>query len=197
MIRIACLLSTLLATTVLHAQTTPAPANPTAVMKTSMGEIQIELFQDKAPLSVANFIQYARSGFYDGTVFHRVISHFMIQGGGFTPDMKQKEPSEPIVNESNNGLSNLRGTLAMARTPNPDSATSQFFINVQDNLNLNFVARVGQPQWGYAVFGKVIKGMEVVDEIRFVETTDFPPHGDVPKVPVLIESVKIVDPATP
>jgi len=192
-----CLAGALFLSMSLHAQGAANSANPTAVLKTNHGEIRIELYADKAPVTVANFIQYARSGFYNGTIFHRVISHFMIQGGGLTPDMKEKDTVDPIVNESNNGLSNTRGTIAMARTTFPDSATSQFFINVQDNASLDFAPQGISPKWGYAVFGKVTEGMDVVDDIRFVETGKVPPHSDVPKVPVLIESVEIVDPATP
>jgi cyclophilin family peptidyl-prolyl cis-trans isomerase len=161
--------------------------HPTAVRKTSMGDITLELFADKAPVTVENFIAYAEAGFYDGTVFHRVISHFMIQGGGMTPDLAAKPTSEPIVNESNHGISNTRGTVAMARTSMPDSATSQFFINVQDNANLDYSPLSA----GYTVFAKVTEGMEVVDEIRFVETTSSPPYHDVPVEPVIIESVEI------
>ena len=159
------------------------------LMTTSMGEIELELYQDKAPASVANFVEYANSGYYDGTIFHRVISHFMIQGGGFTPDMQKKGTREPIPNESNNGLSNRRGTIAMARLPQPHSATSQFFINVQNNMNLDHKGGNG---WGYAVFGKVTRGMEVVDDIRYVQTGTRGPFSDVPVEPVIIESVKII-----
>lgn len=166
--------------------------NPTAVIHTSMGDIAIELFADKSPVSVENFIRYANNGFYDGTVFHRVISHFMIQGGGVTADMQEKPTSEPIINEAPNGLSNKRGTLAMARTGNPHSATSQFFINVQDNGNLDYTDQNSPRGWGYAVFGKVTAGMDVVESIRFVETQRVGPHSDVPVVPVTIESVEII-----
>lgn len=173
------------------AQPESAPANPTAVIQTSRGDITVELFRDKAPASVENFIHYANDGFYDGTIFHRVISYFMIQGGGMTADMALKPTAAPIVNEADNGLSNTRGTLAMARTGDPHSATSQFFINVQDNLNLNHAGKNNPQAWGYAVFGKVISGMEVVDDIRFSETSSVPPHSDVPKIPVLIKTVEI------
>jgi cyclophilin family peptidyl-prolyl cis-trans isomerase len=172
----------------LHAQ-----ANPSAVLHTSMGDIKLELFADQAPVSVENFIGYAKSGFYDGTIFHRVISHFMIQGGGFTAEMEKKATREPIANEANNGLSNTRGTIAMARTNDPHSATAQFFINTSDNLNLNHTAESSSRTWGYAVFGRVTEGMDVVDEIRFVETTTTPPYSNVPRVPIVIESVEIVD----
>jgi cyclophilin family peptidyl-prolyl cis-trans isomerase len=161
--------------------------NPMAVLHTSLGDITLELLADAAPVTVDNFVGYAQDGFYDGTIFHRVISHFMIQGGGMTPDLKPKATRDPIVNESSNGLSNTRGTVAMARTSMPDSATSQFFINVQDNTNLDR----GPMSDGYAVFARVTEGMEVVDEIRFVETTSQPPYHDVPVEPVVIESVEI------
>lgn len=163
-------------------------ANPTVVIHTSMGDITLELFAEQAPVSVENFLGYAQDGFYDGTVFHRVISHFMIQGGGMTPDLKAKATGEPIVNEAANGIANARGTIAMARTAMPDSATSQFFINVQDNPSLD----KNPTSAGYAVFGKVTGGMEVVDEIRFVETGSQPPYHDVPVEPVVIESVEIL-----
>ena len=169
-----------------------AQTNPTAIIHTSMGDIQVELYPAQAPVSVANFISYANSGFYDGTIFHRVISHFMIQAGGFTPDMQKKTTGEPIQNEANNGLSNTRGTLAMARTNNPHSASSQFFINVQNNVNLNHVSENNSREWGYAVFGRVTAGMEVVDEIRFVQTATKPPFSDVPVEPVTIDSVEII-----
>ena len=132
----------------LSAQNLYAQTNPAAVIHTSMGDIKLELLADQAPASVDNFINYAKSGFYDGTIFHRVISHFMIQGGGFTPDMNKKVTREPIANEANNGLSNLRGTVAMARTNNPHSATAQFFINTQDNLNLNYTGESDSRAWG-------------------------------------------------
>ncbi len=187
------LLSTALAAPGLAAQEDAADAAgtyPTAVMKTSKGEIHLELYPDKAPATVENFVAYAKDGFYEGTIFHRVISHFMIQGGGFTPDMQKKPTLDPIPNEANNGLSNRRGTIAMARLPQPHSATAQFFINVQNNLNLDYQ---GGNNWGYAVFGKVIQGMEVVDDIRFVQTDRKPPFSDVPVEPVIIESVTIVE----
>ena len=171
-----------------------AQANPSAVIRTSMGEIKIELYADKAPLSVENFINYANSGFYDGTIFHRVIGNFMIQGGGFTPDMQKKTTGEPVQNEAGNGLQNKRGTLAMARTNDPHSATSQFFINVQDNPNLNHVGEGSSREWGYAVFGRVTSGMSVVDSIRFVATGTTNNYSDVPVEPVVIETVEIINP---
>ena len=166
-----------------------AAAPVEVLMKTSLGEIRLELYPDQAPVSVQNFLEYANSGFYDGTVFHRVIGHFMIQGGGFTPDMQKKPTREPIVNEANNGLSNRRGTIAMARLPQPHSATSQFFINVQNNMNLDYK---GEQNWGYAVFGRVTDGMDVVDDIRFVPTTRVGSFSDVPVEPVIIEEVRVL-----
>jgi peptidyl-prolyl cis-trans isomerase B (cyclophilin B) len=181
----------LLAAAVLPSHTALADENPTAVIHTSMGDIQLELFAEQAPVSVDNFISYAKSGFYDGTIFHRVISHFMIQGGGFTPAMEKKSTGEPIPNEAANGLSNKRGTIAMARTNDPHSATSQFFINVQDNMNLDYTGQSNSGGWGYAVFGQVTSGMDVVDAIRFVETAKAGPYSDVPVEPVIIEHVEI------
>jgi len=158
-------------------------------LKTTMGDIVIELDEEAAPVTVKNFLRYVQEHFYDGTIFHRVIPNFMIQGGGFTPDMIQKETHEPIVNEASNGLKNDRGTIAMARTPHPDSATSQFFINHKDNNSLNY-AGPGKP--GYAVFGRVVKGMKVVDKIAKVQTTRRRGHADVPVVPVVIISAQVV-----
>jgi len=163
--------------------------NPVVIMSTSKGDIKIELFKDKAPISVENFLSYANDGFYDGTVFHRVIPNFMIQGGGFTPDFDQKPTKPPIKNEAKNGLKNERGTLAMARTQVVDSATSQFFINLADNSFLDNGIR----DYGYAVFGKVIGGMDVVDEIAAVETGSRGMYGDVPQEDVVINSVKVVE----
>ena len=190
------LLASMLLCTSLSAQESAAPANPTVILHTSMGDISLELYADKAPVSVENFLHYANSGFYDSTIFHRVISGFMIQGGGFTADMQQKPTDEPILNEASNGLSNTRGTIAMARSGHPHSAPSQFFINVQDNPNLNYSGDSSSRAWGYAVFGTVTAGMDVVDAIRLVETTTIPPYADVPKTPVIIERVEIVSPAT-
>lgn len=168
-----------------------AEGNPTAVIHTSKGDIEVELLAEQAPATVENFIGYARSGYYDGTIFHRVISHFMIQGGGFTADMEKKPTGEPIANEADNGLSNKRGTIAMARTNHPHSATAQFFINVQDNMNLDHTGQASSAAWGYAVFGRVTSGMEVVDDIRFVQTTTLGAYSDVPVEPVVIERVEI------
>jgi cyclophilin family peptidyl-prolyl cis-trans isomerase len=173
------------------AAVSPAAAadNPKVIMDTSKGQLTIELYPDKAPETVKNFLAYVDAGFYNGTIFHRVIPNFMIQGGGFTPDMQQKAPRAPIKIESDNGLKNDRGTLAMARTQDPNSATAQFFINSVDNGFLNFTAKTPQG-WGYAVFGKVVKGMEVVDEISKVKTGAKGMHRDVPLEPVTITSAK-------
>ena len=163
--------------------------NPVVFMKTSLGTLKIELFQDKAPISVKNFLSYVDDKFYSNTVFHRVMKNFMIQGGGFvasTP-IKQKKVKAPIVNESTNGLKNERGTIAMARTPDPNSATSQFFINVTDNGMLNR----RENDAGYAVFGKVIEGMEVVHKIEKVQTGNRGMHQDVPVEPVIIQSMRV------
>ena len=164
--------------------------NPLVVMATSKGEIRIELDQEKAPKTVDNFLSYVDDGFYDGTIFHRVISNFMIQGGGFTPDMDQKATKDPIENEADNGLGNEKGTIAMARTSDPHSATAQFFINAADtNDFLNH--RGKSPQgWGYCVFGRVVAGLDVVDEIRKVKTGSHGMHQDVPQEAVVIESIK-------
>ena len=161
-----------------------------ATIETSKGTITLELDEAKAPATVANFAAYAREGFYDGTIFHRVIDGFMIQGGGFTAEMVQKETKAPIRNEAANGLKNARGTIAMARTMVVDSATSQFFINLKDNEFLNF--RAPNPQmFGYAVFGHVTKGMEVVDKIAAVQTGFARGMGDVPVEPVVISKVTV------
>lgn len=157
--------------------------SPRVVMETSMGTIVIELNAEKAPVSVENFLKYVDSGYYDGTIFHRVIPNFMVQGGGFTPNMQQKKALSPIANEGKNGLKNDRGTLAMARTSNPNSATAQFFINVKSNDFLNYP---GQDGHGYAVFGKVVEGMDVADKIVSTPTG----AQDVPRTPVMIQSVK-------
>lgn len=164
----------------------------TARMQTTKGEITLALYPDKAPISVDNFVTYAEAGFYDGTIFHRVIPGFMIQGGGFEPDMTQKKTRDTIKNEANNGLKNEVGTIAMARTPDPHSASSQFFINVKNNEFLNFSAET-QRGWGYAVFGKVTDGMEVVNAIVEVPTGNRGHHQDVPTEPVVIEKVTIVE----
>ncbi|MFZ1391903.1 MAG: peptidylprolyl isomerase [Dokdonella sp.] len=163
------------------------------MIKTSLGDITVELNAEKAPKSVENFLQYAKEGFYNGTIFHRVINNFMIQGGGFTPDLHQKPTKPSIPNEAKNGLSNLRGTIAMARTPDPNSATAQFFINLVDNRNLDFVSDERAETWGYAVFGKVVEGMDVVDAIKVVPTGPKGPfRSDVPTTDVVIEKVEIL-----
>lgn len=164
-------------------------ANPTVVMETSEGVITIELWADKAPVTVKNFLRYTDEKFYDGTIFHRVIDNFMIQGGGFTADMKKKNAHEPVKNEATSELKNDRGTIAMARTSQVNSATCQFFINLKNNDFLNH--RDNTPRgFGYAVFGKVIKGQEVVDRIAKVKITTSGPHRDVPAKPVVIKSVR-------
>ena len=163
----------------------PATSNPRVVIKTSEGDITVQLFADKAPVSVANFLGYVDSGFYNGTIFHRVISEFMIQGGGMGPDMKEKETGKPIKNESDNRLHNNRGTLAMARTSDPDSATSQFFINQRSNLRLD--GAEGRP--GYTVFGEVIQGMDIVDFIATAPTGQAGGMGDVPLQPIVIKEI--------
>ena len=161
-------------------------------METSMGKIELELDDAKAPKTVANFIAYAKAAHYDGTIFHRVIPNFMIQGGGFTKEMDQKKTNDPIKNEADNGLKNLRGTIAMARTMVVDSATSQFFINLVDNDFLNY--RGPDPRmFGYAVFGKVTAGMDVVDKIAKVKTGFAGPHQDVPVEPVVITKVTVAE----
>jgi peptidyl-prolyl cis-trans isomerase B (cyclophilin B) len=162
------------------------------IIRTTFGEIKLELDAEKAPKTVANFLDYARDGYYDGTIFHRVIDNFMIQGGGFDTNMEQKSTSEPVENEADNGLKNDFGTVAMARTMEPHSATAQFFINVKDNDFLNHSGKNMQG-WGYTVFGKVTEGTEVLDKIRAVQTTSTGGHQDVPTEPVIIESVKIVE----
>ena len=159
-------------------------------LHTNMGDITLELNAEKAPVTVANFLDYARAGHYDGTIFHRVINGFMIQGGGFEPGMKQKPTNETIKNEANNGLKNEIGTIAMARTPDPHSASAQFFINVANNDFLNF-QNESQQGWGYCVFGKVVDGMDVVNKIKGVKTTRSGHHADVPAEDVVIEKVTI------
>lgn len=162
------------------------------LMTTTVGPITLELDADNAPKTVENFLSYVSNGFYDGTIFHRVIDNFMIQGGGFDADMSQKETEAPIENEANNGLKNLRGSIAMARTQDPHSATAQFFINVKDNDFLNHTGENMQG-WGYAVFGKVAEGEDVLDKIRCVQTGSSAGHQDVPVEPIIIESVTIID----
>jgi len=189
----------LLAATIFSLVGATALADTQVRLDTRLGAITLELADQKAPQSVKNFLTYVRDGFYNGTIFHRVIDGFMIQGGGFTPDFQQKPTRAPIPNEADNGLKNRRGTVAMARTSDPNSATAQFFINVKDNMFLDH--RGPSPQgWGYAVFGKVIDGMDVVDQIRRVPTGPGGPggrFGDVPATPIVIESVTVLTDSEP
>jgi cyclophilin family peptidyl-prolyl cis-trans isomerase len=169
-----------------------AAENPQVTIQTSLGDIVVELYPDKAPKTVANFLQYVDDGFYTNTLFHRVIDGFMIQGGGFTPQFERKTTRPPIMNEADNGLSNQRGTIAMARTIDPQSATAQFYINVVDNPNLDFKDKTPRG-WGYTVFGKVVKGMEMVDAIKSQPTGPGGPfQSDVPKTPVIILGISRV-----
>ncbi|MAW34554.1 MAG: peptidylprolyl isomerase [Gammaproteobacteria bacterium] len=160
------------------------------VINTTSGNIKLELFDDKAPKTSENFKEYIKSGYFNNIIFHRVIKDFMIQGGGFTKDMQQKETMQPIKNEANNMISNERGTIAMARTNDPHSASAQFFINLKDNKFLDFKSETIQG-WGYCVFGKVIEGIEVVDEIAKVSTGSYGPHQDVPDDPIIINEIII------
>ena len=162
------------------------------LMQTTVGSLTLELDSESAPKTVENFLTYIEDGFYDGTIFHRVIDNFMIQGGGFTAEMEQKETRAPIENEANNGLKNDRGAIAMARTQDPHSATAQFFINVQDNDFLNHTGENMQG-WGYAVFGRVTEGEEVLDKIRAVDTGGAAGLQDVPLEPIIIESLTVID----
>lgn len=162
--------------------------DPMVVLHTNFGDVKIELFQEQAPKTVDNFMTYVKDGFYDGTIFHRVIPGFVIQGGGFDADFHQKKTRSPIENESDNGLDNKRGTLSMARTSDPNSATSQFFINLSDNASLDY----HNGQWGYAVFGRVVDGMDAVDKIAALPTGRHGPYRDVPKQTAIIESAEIV-----
>ncbi|WP_421870747.1 peptidylprolyl isomerase [Motiliproteus sp.] len=178
------------------ANATPANApSPSAqaeqvLLETNMGNIVIELNREKAPKSVANFIAYVKSGYYDGVIFHRVINGFMIQGGGFTPSMSRKPTQAPIENEADNGLSNVTGSIALARTGDPHSATAQFFINVNDNVFLDHQSKTNQG-WGYAVFGKVVEGMGVVNQIKQVSTTSKWGYRDVPAEPIIISKASV------
>jgi peptidyl-prolyl cis-trans isomerase B (cyclophilin B) len=167
-------------------------------MDTSLGTIVLEMYPDKAPKTVENFVQYVNEGYYTGTIFHRVIASFMIQGGGFSEQYKKKLTRAPIVNEADNMLPNARGTIAMARTAHPESATAQFFINVENNLALNHTGKTSSRAWGYAVFGQVVEGMEIVDAIRVVETGPGGPfRSDAPKEMVIITGASMVDSFTP
>ncbi|GAP65714.1 peptidyl-prolyl cis-trans isomerase (rotamase) -cyclophilin family [Mizugakiibacter sediminis] len=170
-----------------------APEHPRVLLRTSMGDITVELFPDRAPKTVANFLQYVRDGFYDGTVFHRVIKGYLVQGGIFTRDLTQKRTRAPIASEADNGLSNLRGTIAAARGADPNSATAQFFINVVDNPRLDYVSNQSGLTWGFAVFGKVVAGMDVVDRIQDLPTAPQGPFaGDVPRPLVVIEKAELL-----
>jgi cyclophilin family peptidyl-prolyl cis-trans isomerase len=194
----ACLFLLALALPCLAAEQAASPAAPPAVPKsapqviiqTNMGTIEVELNPEKAPITVKNFLRYVDSNFYEVTIFHRVIYGFMIQGGGFTKDLDQKKTFEPIAIESHNGLKNERGTVAMARTGDPNSATSQFFINTRDNYPLNYSAPTMQG-YGYTVFGKVVQGMDVVDKIEVVNTTTRGDLDDVPVKPIIIEKISV------
>ncbi len=166
-------------------------AYPKVKIETTEGDIVIELYPEKAPKTVENFLAYVNEGFFDGTVFHRVIPNFMVQGGGFTPDMQQKPTKAAIPIESNNGLPNIVGSIAMARTMDPNSATSQFFINVKDNDFLNFSSETAQG-WGYCVFGQVTEGMEVVNKIVVKPTGNHGGHSDVPKEPIIMNKVSVL-----
>jgi len=189
------MLRTFIASLVLLASFAAGAANPQVEMKTSLGTIVIELYPDKAPLTVENFLQYVKTGHYDGTLFHRVIPGFMIQGGGFDANFTQKATRKPVRNEASNGLKNTTGTIAMARTADPHSATAQFFINVADNASLDFRFPT-QEGYGYTVFGKVSKGMDVVNRIVKAQTGPGPaPHRNVPVQPVVIEQARVLEAA--
>jgi cyclophilin family peptidyl-prolyl cis-trans isomerase len=196
----------LLATPLAFAQTakpaanaaTPATANPTVVLHTSQGDITLELFPDKAPKSVANFLRYVHEGFYAGTVIHRVIPGYLIQGGLYTKDLQPRRTHSPVASEADNGLSNLRGTIAVARGGDPNSGTAQFFINLVDDRRLDYVGNESGLTWGYAVFGKVIKGMDVVDKIAALPThAQGPFSADVPNPPVVIDGANVVGEEAP
>lgn len=165
-------------------------ANSKVRFETSLGDITIELFEKECPITAANFLGYVKSGFYDGTIFHRVIPGFVAQGGGMLPGMKEKDSGEPIKNEASKAPSNVRGTLAMARTMDPDSATSQFYINLKDNLALNYS---GPRNPGYCAFGKVVEGMDTVDAMAKVATGRRPPHDDVPKEDIVLRKASVVE----
>ncbi len=171
--------------------TTASAMNPHVIIETNKGNIELVLYPEKAPKTVENFLQYVQDGFYNGTIVHRVIEKFMLQGGGFTPQFERKPTRPPVINEADNGLKNHRGTIAMARTADPHSATAQFFINVVDNAFLDFKSRAPH-EFGYCVFGKVVKGMDTVDKIRTVKTGATGPfRSDVPLAPVVIKSITL------
>jgi cyclophilin family peptidyl-prolyl cis-trans isomerase len=188
------LLSRLLAPLVLMVGLLPPSlaANPHVLMQTSLGEIELEVFIDRAPNSALNFLKYVRDGQYDGTIFHRVIPDFVVQGGGHLPDMSEKSTRAPILNEARNGLSNLRGTLAMAREMAPHTASAQFYINLKDNPKLDHRDTSSDRAWGYAVFGRVVRGMEVVDRMATQPTGDRGEHQNVPLTPIVLESARVV-----
>jgi cyclophilin family peptidyl-prolyl cis-trans isomerase len=169
---------------------TPAPGNPVVVVSTSLGDITLELFKDRAPVSVQNFLQYAADGFYEGTIFHRVKRGYVVQGGGYTPEMVERTTRAPILNEATNGLKNTRGTVAMARTRALRSATSQFYINLASNTELDH-RNYSPDEFGYAVFGRVLAGMDVVDKIAATPVASAGSHDDVPLTPVIIQKVTV------
>lgn len=180
------------------AKPTAAADAPKVVFTTSLGDFTVELYPDKAPKTVENFLEYVNSGFYDGTAFHRVVDNFMVQGGGFTRDLKHKPTRPAITNEANNGLSNMRGTLAMARTMDPHSATAQFFVNVVDNPRIDYSGDQNAQTWGYCVFGKIIAGMDVIDKIKALPTGAMGPFlSEVPTPLPVIEKATLVKPDTP
>ena len=188
------LLSTAAIIVLLFSGNTVLAANPKVKMETTLGTVLIELYPDKAPVTVENFLRYAREGKYDGTIFHRVIKRFMNQGGGFKPDFTKVETYPPIKNEADNGLKNTVGTIAMARTGDPHSATNQFFINTNDNAFLNHTGKMSSNQWGYCVFGTVVDGMAVMNRISKVKTgAGGPFRQDVPQTEVLIVKVTVID----
>ena len=188
---LACLLAVVGSASGAEPKAPAAPASPHVLFETSKGNFTIELYPDKAPKTVENFLQYVKSGFFDGTIFHRVIPDFMIQGGGFTADMTQKPTKAPVMNEADNRLLNERGTLAMARTGDPHSATAQFFVNLKNNGFLNFTGKTATG-WGYTVFGKVVEGMDVVDAIAQVPTGRKGSYENVPAQAVVIKKATIV-----